>query len=82
MDDENVNAVEENSISETDVERDDSGELEAVNDSENYEQIIGYVQSIDAHAETIVNVSIVCLVSFGIMIGVICTQIFSRYFSS
>lgn len=47
-----------------------------------YAELVVQVQDINVKLDTLCNISVVLLVGLGIVAGVLCSNIFSRYFRS
>lgn len=47
-----------------------------------YAELVVQVQDINIKLDTLCNISVVLLVGLGIVVGVLCSNIFSRYFRS
>ena len=48
----------------------------------NYESLIQQTEYINQKMDNVTNVLIFCMIGIGILVGVLCNNIFSRYFKS
>lgn len=55
---------------------------ETVPISGDYETLVKQAQDINVKLDTLCNISIILLVGLGILVGVLCSDVFSRYFHS
>lgn len=65
----------------------DVGNTQEVHTSEpvqaqDYTELTEQVQQINQKMDNITNISIVCMVGIGMIVGIICCSIFARYFKS
>lgn len=51
-------------------------------EAENYTELLEQVQQINLKMDNITNISIVCMVGVGMVVGIIACSIFARYFKS
>lgn len=65
-----------------DKEEVQTSELKEDTASDEYTELVEQVTYINQKLDNITNISIVCMVGVGVVIGVICCNIFSRYFKS
>lgn len=77
---ESYNSVENKENAMEDIPSSENSDLE-VSES-NYETLIQQTEYINQKMDNITNILLFCMVGIGIIVGVICCNIFSRYFKS
>lgn len=77
---ESYDSVENKENAMEDIPSSESSDL-GVSES-NYESLIQQTEYINQKMDNITNILLFCMVGIGIIVGVICCNIFSRYFKS
>lgn len=80
MEEKNGNILEDKKDTVEDIPSSENSDLE-VSES-NYETLIQQTEYINQKMDNITNILLFCMVGIGIIVGVICCNIFSRYFKS
>lgn len=80
MEEKNENILEDKKDTVEDIPSSENSDLE-VSES-NYETLIQHTEYINQKMDNITNILLFCMVGIGIIVGVICCNIFSRYFKS
>lgn len=80
MEEKNENILEDKKDTVEDLPSSENSDLE-VSES-NYETLIQQTEYINQKMDNITNILIFCMIGIGIIVGVICCNIFSRYFKS
>lgn len=80
MEEKNENILEDKKDTVEDIPSSENSDLE-VSES-NYETLIQQTEYINQKMNNITNILIFCMIGIGIIVGVICCNIFSRYFKS
>ena len=80
MEEKNKNILEDKKDTVEDIPSSENSDLE-VSES-NYETLIQQTEYINQKMDNITNILLFCMVGIGIIVGVICCNIFSRYFKS
>lgn len=80
MEEKNENILEDKKDTVEDIPFSEDSDLE-VSES-NYETLIQQTEYINQKMDNITNILLFCMVGIGIIVGVICCNIFSRYFKS
>lgn len=80
MEEQNENILEDKKDTVEDIPSSENSDLE-VSES-NYETLIQQTEYISQKMDNITSVLIFCMIGIGIVVGVICCNIFSRYFKS
>lgn len=80
MEEKNENILEDKKDTVEDIPSSENSDLE-VSES-NYETLIQQTEYINQKMDNITNILLFCMVGIGIIVGVICCNIFSRYFKS
>ena len=80
MEEKNENILEDKKDIVEDIPSSENSDLE-VSES-NYETLIQQTEYINQKMDNITNILIFCMIGIGIIVGVICCNIFSRYFKS
>lgn len=80
MEEKNENILEDKKDTVENIPSSENSDLE-VSES-NYETLIQQTEYINQKMDNITNILLFCMVGIGIIVGVICCNIFSRYFKS
>lgn len=80
MEEKNENILEDKKDTVEDIPSSENSDLEA--SESNYETLIQQTEYINQKMDNITNILLFCMVGIGIIVGVICCNIFSRYFKS
>ena len=80
MEEQNENILEDKKDTVEDIPSSENSDLE-VSES-NYETLIQQTEYISQKMDNITSILIFCMIGVGIVVGVICCNIFSRYFKS
>lgn len=80
MEEQNENILEYKKDTVEDIPSSENSDLE-VSES-NYETLIQQTEYISQKMDNITSILIFCMIGIGIVVGVICCNIFSRYFKS
>ena len=80
MEEKNENILEDKKNTVEDIPSSENSDLEV--SENNYEALIQQTEYINQKMDNITNILIFCMVGVGIVVGVICCNIFSRYFKS
>ena len=80
MEEKNENILEDKKDTVEDIPSSENSDLEV--SENNYEALIQQTEYINQKMDNITNILIFCMVGVGIVVGVICCNIFSRYFKS
>lgn len=80
MEEKNENILEDKKDTVEDIPSSENSDLEV--SEGNYETLIQQTEYINQKMDNITNILLFCMVGIGIIVGVICCNIFSRYFKS
>ncbi len=80
MEEKNENILEDKKDTVEDLPSSENSDLEV--SKSNYETLIQQTEYINQKMDNITNILIFCMIGIGIIVGVICCNIFSRYFKS
>ena len=80
MEEKNENILEDKKDTVEDIPSSENSDLGVFED--NYEALIQQTEYINQKMDNITNILLFCMVGIGIIVGVICCNIFSRYFKS
>ena len=80
MEEKNENILEDKKDTVEDIPSSENSDLGVFED--NYEALIQQTEYINQKMDNITNILIFCMIGVGIVVGIICCNIFSRYFKS
>lgn len=80
MEEKNENILEDKKDTVEDIPSSENSDLEVP--ESNYETLIQQTEYISQKMDNITSILIFCMIGIGIVVGVICCNIFSRYFKS
>lgn len=80
MEEKNENILEDKKDTVEDIPSSENSDLRVFED--NYEALIQQTEYINQKMDNITNILIFCMIGVGIVVGIICCNIFSQYFKS